>query len=92
MDQDRVRAAFTKTDFMGIRSLPNALEPNFRETLYQEVLGLTAADMDKQRSAHPRTFASHQAAPLCFVSGRAQRGLPCSRALPVPCIWAHANG
>jgi len=40
-EQDHVKSAFTSTACVGIRSLPNALTPNFRQVLLQEALEQT---------------------------------------------------
>mmetsp|Transcript_10000 Transcript_10000/g.17190 ORF Transcript_10000/g.17190 Transcript_10000/m.17190 type:complete len:368 (-) Transcript_10000:257-1360(-) len=37
-EQDTVKSAFTSTAAVGIRSLPNALNPNFRQVLLKEAL------------------------------------------------------
>jgi len=47
--QDKVRSAFGKADFHGIRSLPNAMSPNFREQLYQGILELTKREQEVRR-------------------------------------------
>lgn len=36
--QEHVSSVFTPANFTGIRSLPNALSPYFRELLYQELV------------------------------------------------------
>ena len=36
-EQDAVRNAFSQRSFGGIRSLPNALAPDFRRSLYEEL-------------------------------------------------------
>mmetsp|Transcript_9954 Transcript_9954/g.18710 ORF Transcript_9954/g.18710 Transcript_9954/m.18710 type:complete len:171 (+) Transcript_9954:254-766(+) len=50
-EQDHVQRGFSNSAHVGIRSLPNALTPNFRQQLYKEVISNTK----KNSSTEPGT-------------------------------------
>merc|ERR1712216_49113 len=71
--QDAVKSAFTSTACVGIRSLPNALTPNFREVLLQEALEQTKLNNRTEAGTGTGGNPLTRADPLSVEVGPGQR-------------------